>query len=99
MSVTGGKRPGAGRKKGAKALILKDMSAEILASANPRAIWTRLLDSKDQRIVLEAAKYLTDRIHGKPTQPSTIANPDGSEIVVQLGVAYIFPAAKKDDAT
>jgi hypothetical protein len=84
----GGKRPGAGRKVGAKTLILKDMSAEILAAANPRAIWTRLLESKDERIVLEAAKYLSNRIHGMPTQATTVSNADGSNLAA-LQVVYI----------
>jgi hypothetical protein len=84
----GGKRPGAGRKVGAKTLILKDMSAEILAAANPRAIWTRLLESKDERIVLEAAKYLSNRIHGMPTQAIS-GDSDGSPIIIQFaGVSH-----------
>jgi hypothetical protein len=91
MKPTGGKRPGAGRKPGAKTLLLKDMSAEILAQANPRAIWNRLLESKDEKIVLDAVKYLTDRVWGKPLQSTLIGNPDGSNLVSSVSINYVLP--------
>lgn len=69
MAVRGGKRIGAGRKPLAKSILQKDISAEILAQANPRAIWNRILNSKDDRVVADAVKYLSDRVWGKAGQP------------------------------
>lgn len=96
MAGKGGKRPGAGRKPGSKQLLLKDISAEILASAGPKAVWKRLLESKDERIVLDALKYLSDRVWGKAVQSvnSTISNPDGSPLLTGLRVVSV--EAKSD---
>jgi len=92
MAERGGKRVGAGRKPGAKTVLTKDISAEILASAGPTAIWNRLLNSGDEKIVLECMKYLTDRVWGKAKQSvdSTISNPDGSKITSMV-VQFIAP--------
>jgi hypothetical protein len=84
MAGTGGKRPGSGRPKAAISILRRDLSAEILAQANPRAIWDKLLKSADEKIVLDAVKYLSNRVYGMPTQAVTLGNPDGSPLTVTV---------------
>jgi hypothetical protein len=64
----GGQRAGAGRRRGARALVMRSKAEEILSTVNEEAIWQRLLRSRNARIVLDAMKYLTDRRDGKPVQ-------------------------------
>lgn len=68
MAGYGGKRAGAGRKPGGKSILKKDIAADVLAAAGPKAIWKRLLDSEDDKLVFDVMKYLTDRVHGKALQ-------------------------------
>jgi hypothetical protein len=49
----GGKRAGAGRKPGARALVMRSKAEGILATVNEEKIWQRLLRSRNDRIVLE----------------------------------------------
>lgn len=74
--MLGGKREGAGRKKGgvnSATLALKDRSAMILHRANAPALWEKLLKSEDMRLVQDTLKYLTDRVYGKPAQAVTLS--------------------------
>src|SRR5215471_16268519 len=68
----GGKRAGAGRRPGDrwfKARGLKPATVtEILERADERRIWHRLLNSRDEAIVLRAVTYLTDRRDGRAAQ-------------------------------
>ena len=64
----GGKRAGAGRKPKAVTQPLKDISADVLKTVDARAIWIKLLQCDELRIVQDTIKYLTDRVYGKPTQ-------------------------------
>src|SRR4051812_35468913 len=64
----GGKRPGAGRKRGARALVTRSQAEGVLTTVNEGQIWRKLLHSENERIVFESMKYLTDRRDGKPIQ-------------------------------
>jgi hypothetical protein len=64
----GGDRAGAGRKPGSRALVMRSKAEAILATVNEEKIWQRLLRCRNERIVLDAMKYLTDRRDGKATQ-------------------------------
>lgn len=66
MAGTGGKRPGAGRKSNAQRLLDAGFVCPFFGPKVQAATWKKLLGSDDERIVFEAAKYLTDRLYGKP---------------------------------
>jgi hypothetical protein len=72
MAGRGGKRPGAGRKpstvKGIAKRLPKESAELLLAEINAHSKWLALANSKDERIVLEALKYLSDRAYGKARQ-------------------------------
>jgi|WetSurMetagenome_2_1015567.scaffolds.fasta_scaffold578173_1 hypothetical protein len=86
MAGKGGRIAGSGRKPGAKTLLKRDPSIAILAKCDPEKIWTRLLNSKDDKIVLDALKYLSDRAWGKPMQVIA-GDSDGGAIVLQFSGA------------
>jgi hypothetical protein len=81
----GGKRPGAGRKKGSieKITLAKRATQTIAEQTLDRfheitgndiaSVWITLLISKDEAIRLRAAAYLTDRIEGKAVERVAIA--------------------------
>jgi hypothetical protein len=73
----GGKRPGAGRKAGARALVTRSRSENVLATVNEEDIWQRLLRNRNARIVLDTLKYLTDRRDGKAVRAFEVSGPDG----------------------
>lgn len=68
----GGRRPGAGRKPSTVKGVLKKLpcqsAALILAEINAHDKWLKLLESKDEKIVLETLKYLNDQAYGKAKQ-------------------------------
>lgn len=84
----GGKRPGAGRKphkiKGLLKELPPDTAALILADMDAAKKWRRLADSKDERIVLDTLKYLTDRAYGKPKQAMEHTGAGGRELRVRV---------------
>lgn len=65
----------------------QQFAMEILKEKNQSRIWAKLLDSKDERIVLDALKYLTDRAYGKAEQPNTHANANGEPFKIVYQVA------------
>jgi hypothetical protein len=73
----GGKRAGAGRKPGARALVMQAKADGILATVNEEKIWQRLLRSRNDRIVLDSLKYLTDRRDGKAVQAMELSGLEG----------------------
>jgi len=88
----GGKRIGAGRKPGshtAAQLAAMDVAANVLGAVDQVAIWKKLLRSRDQKLVLDVMKYLTDRAHGKPTQRQ--------EVHEHISVAEILAASFRLD--
>ena len=64
----GGKRPGAGRKSNASKLLEAGFVASWFTASFQEIKWKSLVNSTDERISLEAMKYLTDRLHGKAAQ-------------------------------
>jgi len=72
MAERRGKRPGAGRKPSTIKGIAKKLPAEtaelLLSEIKAHAKWIMLANSKDERIVLETVKYLTDRAYGRARQ-------------------------------
>ena len=64
----GGRTPGAGRKPNAVKLMQVKFAAPFFGEARQATIWKSMLASKDEKVVLDAAKYLSDRIYGKAPQ-------------------------------
>jgi len=67
----GGKRPGAGRKRGSTGLktrIIVDVAAQVLKEIDAKAKWVALLNSGDHKVIADVLKYLTNRVHGMPAQ-------------------------------
>jgi hypothetical protein len=87
MAVRGGFRHGAGRKSKASKLIEAGFVADWFTPEYQQIKWKSFLESTDQRIALDATRYLTDRIFGKPTQALTHnGNADEPLVVRHIGV-------------
>jgi hypothetical protein len=68
MAGTGGFRKGAGRKSNASKLMEAGFVANWFTAEFQRIKWESLVNSKDERVSLDAMKYLSDRLFGKPHQ-------------------------------
>jgi hypothetical protein len=68
MAGRGGIRKGAGRKSKASKLMEAGFVASWFTSEFQEIKWKSLVGSKDERISLDAIKYLTDRLYGKAPQ-------------------------------
>lgn len=77
----GGKRPNSGRKPKPKVVVRKVVAETILASIDEIKAWKRLLKSPDDRIALEALKYLTNRRDGMPPQSIEHKGGDGGPMI------------------
>lgn len=86
MAGKGGYRPGAGRKSNAKKLVEAGFVADYFSRELQDKTWKSLLSSEDEGIVLQAAKYLTDRLYGKPIEKKELSGPDGAPIPVSLEI-------------
>ena len=68
----GGRRPGAGRKvKRIQSLVKRcdrATAAMILAVVDEQSKWQQFIESKDERIALDAMKFLTQMRDGRPKQ-------------------------------
>jgi hypothetical protein len=85
--MNGGRRPGAGRKKGgrnAAQLKIIDIAGQVLEQINGKEKWIALLNCGDARVIKDTLIYLTDRVHGRPTQRME-GNPEQPLINVQWG--------------
>jgi hypothetical protein len=88
--MRGGKRPGAGRKSGsvsaAKTRLqqtAKDVAAQVLSEVDAVAIWKQLiLQQEKPQVVASVMEYLTDRVHGRPTE--TIQGNPEQPVTIQL---------------
>lgn len=93
----GGKRAGAGRKpstiKGIAKKLPRESAELLLAEIKAQAKWKALAESKDERIVLETLKYLTDRAHGKPRQSIEHGGEGGGPIQANITVTFLRPVA------
>jgi len=68
MAGRGGFRNGAGRKSKASKLIEAGFVADWFTADYQQIKWKSFLESKDERIALDATKYLSDRLYGKASQ-------------------------------
>ncbi len=68
MAGKGGKREGAGRKSKAQKLVEAGFVCTHFGAREQEDFWKSMLKSEDERIRLDAGKYLTDRLFGKPAQ-------------------------------
>lgn len=89
MAGRGGFRNGAGRKSNASRMIEAGFVAPWFTAEFQEFKWKSFLESDDQRIALDAAKYLTDRLFGKASQ-SVDMNHSGS-----LGLAEAIAEGRK----
>lgn len=68
MAGRGGIRKGAGRKSKASRLMEAGFVASWFTAKFQEIKWKSLVESEDERIALDAIKYLTDRLYGKAPQ-------------------------------
>ncbi len=68
MGKNGGVRPGAGRKSNAAKLLAAKWQVKCFDQKRQETLWNQLLNSEDERIVLDTVKELTNRIYGKPKE-------------------------------
>ena len=68
MAGKGGFRKGAGRKSNASKLMEAGFVASWFTAEFQEIKWKSMVDSKDERVSLDAMKYLSDRLFGKPHQ-------------------------------
>lgn len=57
-----------GRPSSAKTLAARFTAQQVMETINTSEMWQKFLKSRDERISLDAWKYLNDRVHGKPPQ-------------------------------
>lgn len=68
MAGPGGARPGSGRKTNAAKALAAGFIAPFFDLPTQQKKWESLLASDDEKVVLDAVKYLTDRMYGKAPQ-------------------------------
>jgi hypothetical protein len=97
MAGRGGFRAGAGRKSNASKLIEAGFVAPWFTSEFQETKWKSFLESDDQRIALDATKYLTDRLFGKSPQSMRLSGDKDAP----LGVTLIssIPRPKREQET
>lgn len=83
MAGKGGKREGAGRKSKAQKLVEAGFVCTHFGAAEQEAFWKSMLKSTDERIKLDAGKYLTDRLYGKPAQAVDMTS-KGESLITKL---------------
>ena len=87
-TIKGGKRPGAGRKPSTLKGVLKKLPSDtaelILHKINAAKKWEDLANSKDENIVFQTLRYLTDRAYGKPKQLMQHSGENGGPIAFTL---------------
>lgn len=87
MAARGGFRIGAGRKSKASKLMEAGFIADWFTADYQQIKWKSFLESEDPRIALDATKYLTDRVYGKPTQ--ALKHSSDAEQPLELVVRHI----------
>ena len=91
MAGTGGFRRGAGRKSNASRLVEAGFVASWFTSDFQEIKWKSFLESDDERIALDATKYLTDRLFGKAPQSVALEHSGA----VNLGLAEQIKNARE----
>jgi hypothetical protein len=74
VTTRGGRREGSGRKPGSRNKVGRDLKSKLHALADEKAVATleRLLNEKDPRVRMEAARELLNRVLGKPAETARI---------------------------
>lgn len=85
MAARGGRRTGSGRKAKAIRELQRSFAAEILSDTIEKNSFRKLLNSKDERVSLDALKYLADQKHGKASQAVEHSGPGGAPIEIDTG--------------
>lgn len=89
MAGKGGKREGAGRKSKAQKLLDAGFICTAFDVETQAKTWKSMLASEDERIVLDTAKYLTDRLYGKATEKHEHSGVDGDPIQAAITVEFV----------
>lgn len=84
MAGTGGFRPGAGRKSNKVRAAAREFCCDYFGPEHQKRQWQSLLASEDERIRLDAAKYLTDRMYGKPAQQGELKVSGDLELIKRV---------------
>lgn len=92
-SNSGGPRKGAGRKPKAEKLLIAGFSAPWFTPEFQKTKWQELVASDDDRIAIDAMKYLTDRIHGRAKQQMEVSGPEGGPIPTRLEIEFVSTSA------
>jgi hypothetical protein len=65
-------------------LVAADVAARALAVIDQIQVWRDLVGSQDERIKLEAIRYLTDRMYGRPAQALSLqTSSDPFRVIVE----------------
>lgn len=91
-SNSGGPRKGSGRKSNAEKLLLAGFSAPWFTPEMQKTKWSELINSDDEKIVLEVMKYVTDRLHGKAKQALEHSGKDGEPIKASVTLKFVDTA-------
>jgi len=83
LAGKGGTRPGAGRKTNKVKALAAGFVAEFFDLPTQEKLWKSMLKSEDERIKLDAAKYLSDRLYGKAAQSMKVEGDMALEVSVK----------------
>jgi hypothetical protein len=88
----GGKSPNPGGRPS-----VSPEDREALTKLNPRAIarLAEMLESDDERVVMQAIQSIMDRNMGKPVQPTDNKHTDGSGEPLGVAVSFVHPGEGK----
>lgn len=89
MAGKGGYRKGAGRKSRAQKLLDAGFVCTAFDAEVQAKTWKSMLASDDERIVLDTAKYLTDRLYGKATEKHEHTGEDGGPIEAAITINFV----------
>lgn len=62
-----------GRKTAVEVMAARYSASQALEATDQGKMWRKFLHSDDERISLDAWKYLNDRVHGKPAQAMDVS--------------------------
>jgi hypothetical protein len=97
MAGTGGFREGAGRKSNASKLLEAGFVASWFTAEFQEIKWKSFIESDDERIRLDAMKYLTGRLFGKAPQSVAINHSGGIDGLAEELAAARKRAGRRDD--
>ncbi len=83
----GGKRPGAGAKKGNKHSSLRKEILELISDKDMKdafKVCRKVLTGSDQRLALQSATYLIDQRYGRPKQRTELTGEDGGKVSLEI---------------